>query len=253
MPTPFPFHPLPVALLLALTATSCQSQALPESASKAAQANATATATPEIGQEQRNLVQRQHLEMTRMQLIDDRCQWLDATSRVALDASAAERKAWLEDTGTAPIRDAAALADNRKQADDTDCANKTDRYAVQYGAWQMRITWTLRAQALLDGGARPAWMAGRSPTAEFRPALEQALTALNEKYGSSIAQSQPGIEQQAAQLLTQVCPGEPKQCPAPAAPERGKAYARAWVEQATRFAAALARDPVKLPEPPQEP
>lgn len=240
-------RPLATAVALVAVATACQSKSLPDNA-----ADAPPPAPAAITPEQIDLGQRQYLELVRMQLIDDRCHWLDATSRVAVNATAAERQAWLADRASSQAVDEAAKAANTQQADATDCDNANDAFAVRFGAWQMRITWTLRAQAMLDGEKRPAWFSTQSPTLEFRPALNETLAALNAKYGASITQSQPGIEQQAIQMLALACPKQPSNCPTLAATGHSKAYAQAWVEQATRYAAALAKDPVKLPEPPQE-
>jgi hypothetical protein len=201
----------------------------------------TATSSPA------QLAQLQYLELTRMQLIDDRCHWLPATARVALDATAAERKAWLQDKAPGQTTSAAEVESNTKQANAVVCTDTNLATGVRYGAWQMRITWTLRAQALLDGNGRPAWFSQQSPVLPYRKTLEETLAALNEKYGSSIENSRPGIEQEAVQMLALACPSKPHQCPAGETSGYGRNYAQAWVQQSARFAEALAKDPVKLP------
>lgn len=195
-------------------------------------------------------VQRQHLELTRMQLIDDRCHWLDATSRIALDATVAERRAWLQDKAPGQDSNPTDIATNTEQAKAVDCASARDATATRFGAWQMRVTWALRAQALLDGGERPAWFSRQSPVLPFRKALDETLAALTEKYGSSIAISRPGIEREAVQMLALACPGKSHNCPAEDSAGYGKDYALVWVQQSAKFAEALAKDPVKLPPMP---
>lgn len=195
--------------------------------------------------------QLQHLELARMQLIDDRCHWLDPTSRAALDATEAERRAWLREAAPGQSASAADIAANAGRAKAVNCTSSGDAVAVRYGAWQMRVTWTLRAYALLDGKDRPAWFVQQSPVRLHRGALEETLAALNGKYGASIANSLPGIESEARQMLAVYCPNKPQRCENIPAPTHGKDYAGVWVQQSARFAAALAADPVKLPPIPQ--
>ena len=189
-----------------------------------------------------------------MQLIDDRCHWLDKTSRAAIDATAAERQAALDEFGPEWAVPAKDTASNTALAGTTDCNSADSAHSIRYGAWQMRVTWVLRAHALLDGAAHPAWVAKQSPTLPFRPALDETWSAINEKYGDSVEIAGPGIQAEAIQMLALTCPNAPHECPVdPAAPAQnhGKAYAQVWVDQATKFAEALAQDPIKLPPPPQ--
>lgn len=249
---------LTAALVLAASTTACQGKALPDTATDAATDAAGDTAQPAATatQEQKDPAVRQYSDLTKMQLTDDRCHWLDATTRVALNATAAERLAWLNDQSPRLQPDAAALAAAKAHAEAARCdeGNRNpDTLAVRYGAWQMRATWALRAQALLDGGQRPAWFTQQSPVLPYRKALDETIAALNAKFGESIALGQPAIEQEAEQMLALACPNKPNACPSdkPAA-KVGKDYAQAWVMQAAIFAEALAKDPVKLtpvPEP----
>ncbi len=212
----------------------------------ASTAGAAAPATSPVQQ-----AQLQHLELTRMQLMDDRCHWLDRTSRTALDATEAERLAWLREAAPGQNASSADVAANAERAKAVNCTNSGDAVAIRYGAWQMRVTWVLRAYALLDGEDRPAWFTQQSPVRPHRGALEETLAALNEKYGGAIANSLPGIETEARQMLAAYCPNKPQRCENTSSPAHGKDYARVWVQQSARFAAALAADPIKLPPLPQ--
>ncbi len=212
----------------------------------ASTASATAPAAAPTQQ-----AQLQHLELTRMQLIDDRCHWLDPTSRVALDATEAERRAWLHEAAPGQGATPADITANAERAKAVSCTSNSDATAIRYGAWQMRVTWALRAYALLDGKDRPAWFAQQSPVRAHRAALEETLAALNEKFGTSIAGSLPGIESEARQMLALHCLAKPQRCESVPGSAHGKDYARVWVQQSARFATALAADPVKLPPIPQ--
>lgn len=212
----------------------------------ASTASAAPSVTPPVQQ-----AQLQHLELTRMQLIDDRCHWLDSTSRAALDATTAERLAWLQEAAPGQGAAPADIAANAERAKAVECTASTDRLAIRYGTWQMRITWALRAQALLDGADRPAWFAQQSPVRPYRAALDETLAALKERYGSDIANSRSAIEAEAVQMLAVYCPNKPQRCKSEPATSHGKDYARIWVQQSAKFAAALAVDPDKLPLPPE--
>lgn len=196
-------------------------------------------------------VQAQYLQLIQMQLLDQRCHWLDATARTALDATVAEREAWLLDQAV-DRPGQAQLASAKAKAAAVDCASKGDAQAVRFGAWQMRVTWTLRAQALLDAPDRPQWFARQSPVQPYAKALDEALSALQARYPGSIAQARPGIQAEAVHMLASACPNAPHRCAVEDPTAHGKAYAQAWVGQATAFAGALAKDPVKLPDPPQD-
>lgn len=242
---------LTVALLLAASTTACQSKSLPE---KVADATEAPPPAQPLTPEQKTQAQRSAMDLSRMQLIDDRCHWLDKTSRVAIDATTAERQALLNEFGpewAIPAKDAAA---NVALAGTTNCADATAVQGIRYAAWQMRVTWALRAQALLDGADRPAWFAQQSPTLPYRPALTETLSAINEKYSDSVETAGPGIQAEAIRMLALTCPNAPHQCPVDptgGAQNHGKAYAQVWVQQATKFAEALAQDPIKLPPVPQ--
>ena len=250
---------LTATLMLAASTTACQGKALPDAATDAADTAATAaqpaaTAT----QEQKDPAVRQYSELTQMQLTDDRCHWLDATTRVALNATAAERLAWLNDQSPRLQPDPAALAAAKAHAEAARCdeGNRNpDTLSVRYGAWQMRATWAMRAQALLDGGQRPAWFSQQSPVLPFRKALDETIAAMKTKFGESVIAGLPAIEQEAEQMLALACPNQPNACPSDKpATKVGKDYAQAWVMQAATFAEALAKDPVKLtPVPEPEP
>lgn len=189
-----------------------------------------APATPE----QRVLGGRQVEELDRMLALDARCGWLDPAAHAALSATAAERRAWLAWQEGAP----AAAA----QAGELACDNPQLRTSVQYGAWQMRVTWALRAYALLDGGDRPAWLSGLSSVGTQRAVLQAVSDGLDARYAASIQQVRPGIEQEAQQMLAARCPAKAQAdaCPTLPRDEAFAAYAETWLEQAEAYAAVLA-------------
>ena len=245
---------LTAALLLAASTTACQGKPLPE---KVADATEAPPPAQPLTAEQKTQAQRSFMDLSRMQLIDDRCHWLDTTSRAAVNATAAEREAWLGQLGPEFAIPAKDSASNIELAGTVDCNKASDKQSVLYGAWQMRVTWALRAQALLDGADRPKWFAKQSPTLPYRQALDETRTAITERHGEYMEKAVfPGILDEAIQMLAMVCPNEPKQCPVDAAagaPKSGKAYAHVWVQEATKFAEVLAQDPVKLPPIPPLP
>lgn len=240
---------LTIAAMLAVSTTACHSKAIPE-------AGDTSDVQPPaaVTQEQKDLAVRMLSQLTQMQLTDDRCHWLDATTRVALNATAAERLAWLNDQSPKLQPDPAGLDAAKAHAESAVCEggnSNPDTLAVRYGAWQMRATWALRAQALLDGGQRPAWFTQQSPVLPFRDALDETVNALKTKFGESVVAGQPAIEREAEQMLALACPNKPNACPTDT-PKAGvsKAYAQTWLTQTAAFAEVLAKDPVKLPPVP---
>ncbi len=243
---------LTTALVLAAATTACQSKSLPE---KIADTEKPATPAPApLTPYQKTQTQRSAMDLVRMQLIDDRCHWLDKTSRVAVDATAAERQATLTEFGPEWKIAAKDAASNTALAGTIDCTDAAAVQGIRYAAWQMRITWSLRAHALLDGAERPTWFAKQSPALPYRAALDETWAAINETYGESVETAGPGIQAEAIQMLALTCPNAPHQCPVDAAGgarKHDKAYAQAWVQQATKFAEALSQDPIKLLPIPQ--
>ena len=246
-------------LLSAMLLASAANAAAQTPAAKPAPATRSAPAAKPVQPAQPDPAEmglRQYGEMSRMQMIDDRCHWLDATSRVALDASVAERRAWLQDKAPAALGKPGLLDPEKARARAVSCGNgknsNGETQAIRFAAWQMRMTWTLRAYALLDDGARPAWFARQSPTLPYRKALEDTVAAARAaKYGESVGKALPGIETEAAQMLSKACPKQPQQCPLKGAPtDASKAYAETWVRQASLYATALAKATVKLPPAP---
>lgn len=196
--------------------------------------------------------QRQYVELTEMQLLDSRCHWLDATSRAALDATLAERKAWLSDQSAQLLVNPPGADAAKARSKSTPCDNPQIAHAIRYGSWQMRVTWLLRAHSLLPGTPQPAWFQAQSPVLAYRKSLDETLGALRSRYGADILQSQPGIQQQALRMLAAACPKAPHKCPTDAGSAPSKTLATVWVQQATQFARVLDRDPIKLPAPPEQ-
>lgn len=200
-----------------------------------------AEATPE----QRELGGRQVEELDRMLTIDARCEWLDPAAHAALSATAAERRAWLAWQGGEPAA---------PQSGEPACDDAQLRTAVQYGAWQMRVTWALRAHALLDGGDGQAWLNGLSSANAQRDILQEVSDGLDARYGASIQQARPGIEQEAQQMLAARCQSkaEADACPALPRDDAFAAYAETWLEQAEAYAAVIATADDKIGTPPAD-
>ncbi|NYZ62254.1 hypothetical protein [Luteimonas deserti] len=196
-------------------------------------------------EEQRMLGGRQVEELDRMLALDTRCGWLDPAARAALTATAAERRAWLVWQGGEP----AAV-----QAGEPACDNAQLRTGLQYGAWQMRVTWTLRAHAMLDGTDRPAWLSGLSTVGTQRDALQEASDGLDARYGASIQQARPGIEQEAQRMLAARCKlrAQADACPALPNDQAFSTYADRWLEQAEAYAAVLGTVDDKVGMPPAD-
>jgi len=196
------------------------------------------------------------IELQQLQYVDDKCQWLDPTSRVALDITVDEQTAWIVDKASA---DALELPDvfseARAKAETTACDDAQTKMRFRHTTWQQRITWALRAQALLDGEGRPEWFAVQSPVLAYRESLDEAVNAMKAQYEANIAAFQPQIEAEAVQALSLLCPNAPHQCPVEEAEvdvseSYGKAYAEVWMQSVTTFASALDKDPVKFPPMP---
>jgi len=194
------------------------------------------------------------IELQQLQYVDDKCHWLDATSRVALDITIEERAAWVVDKASV---DALGLPEvfneARAKAETTTCDDDQMKVSFLYTTWQQRVTWALRAHALLDGEGRPAWFAEHSPVLAYRDALNETVDALKAQFEASISAFQPQFETEAVQLLSLLCANGSQQCPLDGietSESYGKAYAQAWVSSAAAFAEALANDPVKLPPMP---
>jgi len=196
------------------------------------------------------------IELQQLQGVDDRCHWLDATSRVALDITVQEQAAWVVDKASAEALDAPeALNKSRALAEAVTCDDQDIEAKFRYATWEQRITWALRAQAMLDGEGRPAWFAAQSPVLAYRDALDETVNAMKAQLGANIAAFQPQFETEAVQMLSLLCPNAPHECPLEEdglhpRESYGKAYAEVWVQSATAFAQALAQDPVKLPPMP---
>jgi len=220
-------------------------------------AQAQAAPTPEdaaLATQVDNTVKHQ-IQLQQLQRVDDRCHWLDATSRVALDITAQEQAAWVVDKASAEALDAPEVFNESQALGETSCDDQDMQVKFRYTTWQQRVTWALRAQAMLDGEGRPAWFAAQSPVLAYRDALDETVDALKEKYTASIAAFQPDFEIEAVQMLSLLCPNAPHECPFEEdelhpRESYGKAYAEVWVQSATAFAKALAQDPVKLPPMP---
>lgn len=191
--------------------------------------------------QQRELAGRQVEELDRMLALDTRCNWLDPAARAALAATAEERRAWLAWQNGEPAA---------PQPADASCSNKEVRTAVEYGSWQMRVTWALRAHALLDRSGATSWQSGLSSVEAQRAGLQEASDGLEARYAASIQQARPGIESEAQQMLATRC--QATACPTLPHDPAFAAYADVWLKQAEAYAVVLAGMEDKLGAPPAD-
>lgn len=217
-----------------------------------AAAPAASPSTPPKTQ-QLELASRQYAELQQMLALDARCQWLEPIARTAVEATAKERLAWFASEGgkVEQAQDAADKAIAREAS--LDC--KSDRAAtlaeaVRYAAWQMRVTWALRAEALLDTGNRPAWFKGKSSVASQRAVLQETAATLESRYGVSVKNARTGIQTEAAQLLAVRCTASDAGCRVENDSPAYRSYADEWIKQAEAYAIALAKAKDKIGTPP---
>lgn len=227
--------------------------------SPAALADAGKTAAPQLRpdkptQQMFDLIPRQYGDLSRMLALGERCKWMGQAERTAVQASADERLAWLALWGGKRAdADAAAKAAIALDAK-LDCASEQGsqlKGAVQYGAWQMRTTWAMRAHALLDGNGRPAWLKGLSSVDKQRTALEATLIGLKGRYAESVDPVLPTVLKDAERMAAAVCPAGNAACPAHAADPAFETYAKAWIKLAEGYATVLATTKDKVGEPPE--
>lgn len=196
----------------------------------------------------------QYAQLSQMQALGTRCGWLEPVAAKALTLTVAERGDWLQSQGATAASLAADAATGKAKAAKVACESPEaagHERAIRFASWQMRVTWALRAEALLPGKGRPAWFAGRSNVESQRSALEQAIDGLRAKYPESIAPAIGGIATEAAGFLAQACPGKSAQaCPKTDADAAARRYATAWVKHAEAYAAVLARAKDKIGAPP---
>lgn len=233
-------HRLAAAIALTLGVTACAPttpvvEDVPVEALPTFEVPAPATA------QQRELAGRQVEELDRMLALDTRCNWLDPAARAALAATAEERRAWLAWQNGEPAA---------PQPADASCSNKEVRTAVEYGSWQMRVTWALRAHALLDRSGATSWQSGLSSVEAQRAALQEASDGLEARYAASIQQARPGIESEAQQMLATRC--QATACPTLPHDPAFAAYADVWLKQAEAYAVVLAGMEDKLGAPPAD-
>ncbi|KAF1686617.1 hypothetical protein B1992_06820 [Pseudoxanthomonas broegbernensis] len=206
--------------------------------------------------QQLQLASRQYAELQQMLSLDKRCHWLEPAARTALDATAQERLAWFNAHGGQAGHPEAAARQAVAAEASLDCTSEKAKglsKAIQYASWQMRVTWALRGEALLDGTGRPAWYKGKSGiAAAHRAALEEAAKGLEAKHGVSIQRIRPGIRQEAESLLAVRCTAADRECPKADSPAL-RAYAEEWLKQAERYAAVLSKTKDKVGAPPQAP
>jgi len=245
---PMPRHATHLAAIIALTlgVAACAPASAPAAAPVSPPAalpvfELPAPATPE----QRALGGRQVEELDRMLALDARCKWLEPAAHAALSATAAERRAWLAWQGGEPAP---------AQSVEPPCEDTKLRDSIQYGAWQMRVTWALRAHALLGGDDQPVWLSGLSSVDAQRDALQQASDGLEATYAASIQQARPGIEQDAHRMLAARCnaKAEADACPELPRDAAFETYAEAWLQQAEAYAAMLATVDDKIGAPPSD-
>lgn len=249
----FPAHrPLFAALILAIagcaSASDEQAQKEPVAAPAAA---GTAAATDTVDRSAN--VRQQYAQLTEMQVMAQRCDWLEPIDALALSLTAAERRDRLVADGVATALLDSDLEMGKTKGERYDCKGADAEGmedAVQLGAWQTRVTWAMRGYALLPGEDRPSWFQGRSPVEQERAALEEAFTGLQSRYPTSIDPALPKLQEEGERMLALACPGNGETCPGTEAGAAEKAYANAWLEHVAAYAAALATAEDKVGSPP---
>ncbi|TWT18632.1 hypothetical protein FQY83_14750 [Luteimonas marina] len=242
---PTPLRPLVVALSIAALAAGCNASPPANEAT-----GATASSAPEEVREespsadQLGMAMRHYGELLRMRALGERCDWIAAAEQAALAATIDERRAWLTSWQADPTKvesETQPLLDSEAALE---CAGPPAgrlKAGIDMAVWQMRITWALRAQALLDGPGRPDWFSGRSSVNEHRAAVEEAVEGLKTNHRADIEAAQPGFRLEAERMMLAArCPGSDQACPkgAAAAPALHD-YAEAWVSGAEAYAAVL--------------
>lgn len=243
------------ALLLAAASGTVAAVNGAEPAKKPAAAAATALRPAQPTAQQLDLAARQYVDLRRMLALSDRCKWLPEAERVAVDNSAAERRAWLTLWGSDLAKVETSVAAGIKGDDNVVCGNPAAakvKDAIVYGAWQMRSTWAMRGQALLDGPGRPEWFKGLSPVAKHRVVLEQTAKSLQAKYADTLGRTRPAVLKDAEQMLAATCATSKPSCPPRGDDPQFTAYAKEWIALADRYATVLATTKDKLGEPPPE-
>lgn len=245
-----PRHILPALGLLALACGT----ALAAPPAAPASRPAAAPAAPDPAQ-QLQLASRQYAELQQMLALDKRCHWLEPIARTAVEATAQERLAWFDSHGGTSGQAQASAEQAIAREASLDCkSGKANSLAegVRHAAWQMRVTWALRAEALLDTSDRPAWFKGKSSVAGQRAALQETVATLRSRYDVSIKAAQAGIQQEAERMLATRCTAADAGCRLESASPATRAYAREWLKQAEAYAAALLRVTDKVGAPPSQ-
>lgn len=251
MPTNHSLHSLTLALGVALAASACG--ASPTTTPVTGTAPATpAPALEQPDDKQLGFDMRQYAELQQMLALGTRCEWLQPAERTAIANTAEERLAWLAlwDGDTAQAEAGAREAVARSES--TDCGDESGedlRKSVLYGAWQMRITWALRAHALLDTAERPAWIKGLSQAGEYRAVLDETLQALSERYKDDIGNALSDIQIETERALASTCPESRTDCPESVESPEFAAYASTWIRLSEDYAAVLAETPDRIGEP----
>ena len=243
-----PRHILPALGLLALACGT----ALAAPPAAPAPRPATAPAAPDPAQ-QLQLASRQYAELQQMLALDKRCHWLEPIARTAMEATALERLAWFDSHGGTSGQAQAAAEQAIASEASLDC--KSGRAislaeGVRHAAWQMRVTWALRGEAMLDAPGRPAWFKGKSSVAGQRAALQEAVSGLEFRYGTSIVNAKTGIQQEASRMLAVRCTASDANCHPEEDSPAFRSYADQWLKQAETYAAALLRAKDKVGSPP---
>lgn len=195
---------------------------------------------------------RQYGELRQMAYLDERCKWLDPAARAALDASSQERLGWYLSQGGESETAESAAASSIAQKANLDCSSPQAEALAQgihYGTWQMRVTWAIRAHALLPSDESHEWMKGKSSVQSHASTLEAVLLTLRDRYQIPDATVQ-NLSDQARQMLASRCKAGDKKCPTSDQQPAFKTYAEQWLKQAETYAQALATadDKVGLPE-----
>ena len=241
----------PLAIAMAGLLAACAPQASLATDSSTAGEIAT---TPPPSPEALATSRRAYAQLTHMLAQDDKCNWLDQPSRVAVEATAAERKAWLISHNDDPQQLDKYANDYLSKTPLEGCEGNLGQQtaaAIHLGAWRMRGTWLLRASEIASGDNSPAWMAGKSVLFAQREALNEARASLIEQQqigGNALE----GIRSESQQMLSLRCSDKDVDCPTELTTPALRTYAAAWLEQVERYGQAIKGREADLGSPERE-
>ncbi len=252
------FRHTSLALALLAFTTACHSAAPPPETTVTTDVSATAAAPvpPTVADAEKNLAPRQYAQIAHLDALGERCGWLNPVETAAVKASVEERDAWMVWQGldtTAARAQADALIAQSANLDCKSAEGEQMRLGVGLGAWQMRSSWSLRAQAMVPGQGHPEWFTGKTSLAEYASALNEAAAGLEAIDKQVAVTSKTLFGGKAEQMLATRCDASDIGCPAADSDAGFKTYAEAVIKQAEAYAQVLSKADDKTGRPPEAP